>query len=163
MGDEEGHDPDEEHKDERTTAGQQAVEHAVSRDGLPYQGDRDICFRSGRRHPETGCQDGHRPPRSTRRRPIAPERNNVIPNTTTHQISAGGPVLAREAAVAPVGEDRPTAASELFELDDVGDTVPPVVPELALEPELAVVVVVVPELGATRNGAENTLGAVKSF
>ena len=45
----------------------------------------------------------------------------------------------------------------------VGAAVVPVGPVLALGPVLADVVPVVPELGAIKNGAENVLGAVKSF
>jgi hypothetical protein len=72
-------------------------------------------------------------------------------------------VLAKVADVLPVEEDRPTAAAELPGVDDVGVPAAPVVPELPLEPVPAVGVVPLPELGAVRNGAENTLGAVKSF
>ena len=50
-----------------------------------------------------------------------------------------------------------------FAVDDDGALVVPVVPDVPLDPAPAEVVVVVPEPGEIRKGAENTLGAVKSF
>ena len=86
---EEDHDGSQEHEDERTAAGKHPVEDPVSSDGLPDQVDRDVVVKSWPRHPWSGRQDAHRPPRMTSRRPIAPVRRSAIPDRKSHPLCGG--------------------------------------------------------------------------
>ena len=94
---------------------------------------------------------------------MAPVSSSTIPDATIHASSAGGPVFARDPDALVAGVATPPAATVPVAADDVtGATVVFVAPELPLELGFPGVVVV-PELGVIRKGAENTLGAVKSF
>lgn len=85
-----------------------------------------------------------------------------MPKATTQTMSAGAPVSARAVAPVSVAVASTDEADVLAVVLDV-----PVVaeaPELPLAPVPAVeVAVAAPEPGEIKKGAENTLGAVKSF
>ena len=162
---EEDHDGNQQPKDERAAACQHAVEDPVGPGGLDEQVDRDIVVTGWIRHLHVWRQCGHRTLRRASRRPIAPVSRSAIPDAATHASSGGGPVFARAAEAPEADVERLTAGTAPDAADGVAAaTVVLVVPEFSLElVPAAVVVGVVPELELIRNGAENTLGAVKSF